>query len=130
MSFKKKGKLSPRYVGPYEILKRVQSVANELRLPNQLSMIHSVFHVSMIKKCIADPVPIFPLEGLGVKEDLSYEELPVVILDRQVKKLRNKEVAPEKVLWRNHFAEIATWEAEADMKSRYPHLSPLNPNKG
>ena len=56
----------------------------------------------MLKKCIGDPVSILPLEGLGVDENLSYEEVPVEILDRQVKKLRNKEVVSVKVLWRNH----------------------------
>ncbi|KAH0639227.1 hypothetical protein KY285_035813 [Solanum tuberosum] len=104
MRFGKKGKLSPRYVGPYEILKRVG------------------------KKCIGDPVSIPPLEGLGVNENLSYAEVPVQILDRQVKKLRNKEVASVKVLWKNHLVEGATWEAEADMKSRYPHLFPPTPS--
>ena len=62
------------------------------------------------------------MEGLGVGEDLYYEEIPVEILDRQVKRLRNKEIATVKVLWRNHLVEGATWEAEADVRSRYPHL--------
>ncbi|WMV08910.1 hypothetical protein MTR67_002295, partial [Solanum verrucosum] len=70
------------------------------------------------------PVSIIPLEGLGVDESLSYEEVPVEILDRQVKRLRNKQIASMKVLWRNYLVEGATWEAEADMKSRYPHLFP------
>ena len=65
----------------------------------------------MLKKCI---------EGLGVKDNLSYEEVLVQILDRQVKKLRNKEVVSVKVIWKNHLVEGATWEAEADMKSHYP----------
>ncbi|WMV30228.1 hypothetical protein MTR67_023613, partial [Solanum verrucosum] len=68
-----------------------------------------------------------PLEGLKVDENLSYEEVPVEILDRQVKRWRNKEVASVKVLWRNHLVEGATWEAEADIKSRYPHLFPSTP---
>ena len=100
------------------------SVAYELKLPNELAMIHPVFHVSMLKECIGDLVSILPLEVLGVKEDLSYEEIPIEILDHQVKKLRNKEVASVKVLWRNHLVEGATWEVEADIKTRYPH-SPL-----
>jgi len=129
MRFDRKGKLSPRYVGPYEILKRVGKVAYELKLPIELAPVHPVFHISMLKKCIGDPVSILPLEGLGVNENLSYEEVPVEILDRQVKKLRNKEVASVKVLWRNHLVEGATWEAEADMKSRYPHLFPPTPSQ-
>jgi len=129
MRFGKKGKLRPRYVGPYEILKRVEKVAYELKLPIELAPVHPVFHISMLKKCIGDPVSILPLEGLGVNENLSYEEVPVKILDHQVKKLRNKEVASVKVLWRNHLVEGATWEAEADMKSRYPHLFPPTPSQ-
>ncbi|XP_069148224.1 uncharacterized protein [Solanum lycopersicum] len=102
MRFGKKGKLSPRYVGPYEILEQVGSVAYDSRLPNELSMIHTIFDVSILKKCKRDPVSILPLEGSKVKEDLSYEEVPVEILDCQVKKLRNKEVSSVKVLWRNN----------------------------
>ncbi|WMV30164.1 hypothetical protein MTR67_023549 [Solanum verrucosum] len=127
MRFGKKGKLSPRYVGPYEILKRARKVDYELKLPIELASVHPVFHISMLRKCIGGPVSILPLEGLGVNENLSYEEVPIEILDRQVKKLRNKEVASVKVLWRNHLVEGATWEAEADMKSRYPHIFPPTP---
>ncbi|WMV41798.1 hypothetical protein MTR67_035183 [Solanum verrucosum] len=76
----------------------------------------------MLKKCIGDPVSILPLEGLGVDENFFYEEVPVEIFDWQVKRLRNKEVATIKVLWRNHLVKGAIWEAEADMKSRYPTL--------
>ena len=97
-------------------------VSNDLALPAGLASVHQVFHVSMLKKCLGDPTSILPIEGLGVGEDLSYEELPFEILDTQVKWLRNKEIATVKVLWRNHLVEGATWEAEADMRSRYPHL--------
>ncbi|WMV50334.1 hypothetical protein MTR67_043719 [Solanum verrucosum] len=122
MRFGKKGKLSPQYVGPYQILTSVGEVAYELELPSELAPVHPVFHVSILKKCIGDLVSILPLEGLGVDENLSYGEVPVEILDRQVKKLRNKEVVSFKVLWRNHLVEGSTWEVEANMKSRYPHL--------
>ncbi|WMV32992.1 hypothetical protein MTR67_026377 [Solanum verrucosum] len=125
MRFGKKGKLSSRYVGPYLILRRLGKVAYELELPNELASVHPVFHVSMLKKCVGDPTSIVPLEGLGVKENLSYEEVPIEILDRQVKKLRNKEVASVKVLWRNHLVQGATWEA--DMMSQYPYLFPSTP---
>ena len=122
MRFGRKGKLSPRYVGLYEILKRVGEVEYELAFPAELASVHPLFHISMLKKCLGDPASILPVEGLGVDEDLSYEEVPVEILDRHVKRLRNKEIATVKVLWRNHLVEGATWEAEADMKCRYPHL--------
>ncbi|WMV55377.1 hypothetical protein MTR67_048762 [Solanum verrucosum] len=93
MRFGKKGKLSPRFVGPYQILRHVGKAAYELDFPNELASVHLVFHVSMLKKCDGGPTSIIPLEGLEVKENLSYEEVPVEILDRQVKRLRNKEVA-------------------------------------
>ncbi|WMV33596.1 hypothetical protein MTR67_026981 [Solanum verrucosum] len=122
MRFGKKGKLSPRYIGPNRISKRIGNVAYELELPQELAVIHPVFHISMLKKCMEDPSLIIPTEDIGIKDSLSYEEIPVQILDRQVRKLRTKEVASVKVLWRNQFVEEATWEAEEDMKKIYPHL--------
>ncbi|TMX01565.1 hypothetical protein EJD97_024274, partial [Solanum chilense] len=120
--FFKKGKLSPRYVGSYEILQRVGKVAYELKLPSELASIHPIFHVFMLKKCNGDPESILPIEGIAFKDNLSYEKVLVQIFDRQVKKLRNKELVPVKVLWKNHLVEDATWEAEGDMKSCYPNL--------
>ncbi|WMV42060.1 hypothetical protein MTR67_035445 [Solanum verrucosum] len=76
----------------------------------------------MLKKCMGDPSLIIPTENISIKDNLSYEENPVQILDRQVRKLRTKEVTSVKVLWRNQFVEEATWETEEDMKKRYPHL--------
>ena len=93
-----------------------------MALPAELASVYPVFHVSMLKKYLGDPASTFPFEGLGVEEDLSYEEVPVEILERQIKRLRNKEVATVKVLWRNHLVEGDTWEAKHDMRSRYPHL--------
>ena len=108
-------------MSPYEILQRVGKVAYELKLPGELALVHPIFHVSMLKKCISDLEFILPIKGLGVKDNLSYEEVLVQILDRQVKKLRNKEVASVQKLWKNHLVEGATWEFEADMKFYYPH---------
>ena len=122
MRFGKKEKLSPLYIGPYKITRRFGQVAYELELPQELSMVHPVFHVSMLRKCIGDPSRITPIEDVQVTEDLTYEEVPVAILDRQVKKLRNKEMASVKVLWRNQQREEITWETEEAMKSKYPHL--------
>ncbi|WMV09718.1 hypothetical protein MTR67_003103 [Solanum verrucosum] len=122
MRFGKKGKLSPRYIGPYRIAKRIGNVAYELELPQELGAVPPVFHISMLKKCIGDPSLILPIESIWIKDSLSYEEIPVQILDRQVRRLRTKKVASVKVLWRNQFVEKATWETEKDMKKRYPHL--------
>ena len=79
-----------------------------MRLPSELASIHPIFHISMLKKCIGDPMFMLPIEWFGVDESLSYEEVPMEILDRQVRKLMNKEVASIKVLWRNHLVEGAT----------------------
>lgn len=92
-------------------------------LSNKLDPIHTVFHVFMIKnKCIGDQTSIIPLEGLGVDECLLHEEILIEILDWQLKRSRNKEIASVKVLWKNHLVEGATWEAEAYMISNYLHL--------
>ncbi|WMV26499.1 hypothetical protein MTR67_019884 [Solanum verrucosum] len=128
MRFGKKGKLSPRYIGPYRISKRIGKVVYELELPQELVAVHPVFHISMLKKCMGDPSLIIPTENIGIKDSLSYEEISVQILDRQVRKLRTKEVASVKVLWRNQFVEEATWKAEEDMKKRYPHLFEFGEN--
>ena len=98
MRFGRKGKLSLRCVGPYEILQRVGEVAYELELPAELAFVHLVFHVSMLKKFLRDPASILPIEGLGVGEDLSYEEVPVEILDSQVKRLRKEDLHSEGIV--------------------------------
>ena len=83
---------------PYKIYQRVGKVAYELRLPSELALVHPVFHVFMLEKFIGGTMSVLPIEGLGVDENLSYEEVLVEILDPQVKKLRNKEVASVKFL--------------------------------
>ncbi|WMV50388.1 hypothetical protein MTR67_043773 [Solanum verrucosum] len=81
MRFGKKGKLSPCYVGPHQILRRIRKVCYELEFPNDLASAHPFFNVSLLKKSVGYPTSIVPLEGLVVKENLSYEEVPVDILD-------------------------------------------------
>ncbi|WMV45303.1 hypothetical protein MTR67_038688 [Solanum verrucosum] len=98
MSVGKKGKLSRRYVGPYKILKRVGKVAYELEFLAKLAAVHPVFHIPLLQKCVGDPASIVPLESEFVKDSLTYEDVPVEILDHQVRRLRNKEVASVKVL--------------------------------
>ena len=124
MRFGKKGKLSPRYVGPYKILKRIGKVSYELELPAKLAAVYSVFHISLLKKWVGDPASIVPLKSVAVKDSLYYEDIPIESLDRQVRKLRNKEIASVKVLWRSQSVEGSTWEAEAAMKAKYPYLFP------
>ncbi|XP_024177842.1 uncharacterized protein LOC112183735 [Rosa chinensis] len=122
--FGKRGKLSLRYIGPYEIEERVGLVAYRLALPPQLSRLHDVFHVSMLRKYIADPSHVLPTQPITLREDLSYEEELVQILDRREQVLRSKVIPLVKVLWRNHLIEEATWEPEEQMRKQYPHLFP------
>ncbi|KAL4032966.1 hypothetical protein IC575_006049 [Cucumis melo] len=120
--FGRKGKLNPRYIGPYQITKRVGPAAYRLELPIELARIHDVFHVSMLRKYIPDPSHVLQEQPVELKEDLSYVEEPVQILDRKEQVLRNKTIPLIKVLWRHHGAEEATWEPEYQMKKRYPIL--------
>ncbi|KAL0561145.1 hypothetical protein IC582_001565 [Cucumis melo] len=122
LRFEWRGKLSPRFVGPFEILERIGPVAYRLALPPSLSTVHDVFHVSMLRKYVPDPSHVVDYEPLEIDENLSYTEQPVEVLAREVKTLRNNEIPLVKVLWRNQRVEEATWEREDDMKSRYPEL--------
>ncbi|KAL0540282.1 hypothetical protein IC582_024516 [Cucumis melo] len=122
LRFERRGKLSPRFVGPFEILERIGPVAYRLALPPSLSTVHDVFHVSMLRKYVPDPSHVVDYEPLEIDEKLSYIEQPVEVLAREVKTLRNKQIPLVKVLWRNHRVEEATWEREDDMRSRYPEL--------
>ena len=110
MRFRKKGKLSPRFVGPFEILKRIRKVAYELALPPTLVGVHNVFHVSMLRKYISDPSHVLNYEPLKIKDNLTYEEIPIQILDCKDHVLRTKTISLVKVLWKNHTVEEASWE--------------------
>ncbi|KAA3470452.1 DNA/RNA polymerases superfamily protein [Gossypium australe] len=112
LRFGRKGKLSPRFIGPYKVLRRVGPVAYQLELPAELSQIHDVFHVSMLRRYRSDPSHVVAVEEIEVNSDLTTEEEPVQILDRDVKVLRKNSVPLVKVLWRNHGMEEATWEPE------------------
>ncbi|XP_043694669.1 uncharacterized protein LOC122645431 [Telopea speciosissima] len=122
MQFSKKGKLSPRYIGPYEILKRIGAVAYQLALPPSLEGVHNVFHISMLKKYVPNPTHILTAEPIQLETDMSYKEQPEEILWRKEHKLHNRTVAYVKVRWRNHVLEEASWEREEEMRERYPHL--------
>ena len=117
-----RGKLSPRFIGPFEIVERIGPVAYRLRLPESLAQVHDVFHVSTLRKCLADPSQLATVEATPVQEDLPYVESPVQILDRKEKVLRNKIVSLVKVLWPGQKYEEATWEPEAQMQSTYLYL--------
>ena len=112
MRFGKKGKLSLRFIGPYEVIEKVGPVAYRLELPPELEKIHSVFHVSMLRRYRSDPSHVVSSEIMELRSDLTYEEEPVEILAREVKELWNKKIPLVKVLWRNHKIEEATWEVK------------------
>ncbi|GJY15993.1 reverse transcriptase domain-containing protein [Tanacetum coccineum] len=120
--FGKKGKLAPRYVGPFEILERIGPVAYRLRLPEELSGVHDTFHVSTLKKCLADASLHVPLNEIKVDKTLRFVEEPVEILDREVKGLKRSKISLVKVRWDSKRGPEFTWEREDFMKSRYPQL--------
>jgi len=120
--FKVRGKLAPRYIGPFKILERSGEVAYQLELPPQLSDVHDVFHVSQLKKCLRVPEEQMPFEELTVGEDLTYQEYPVKILETLEKATRNKKYRMCKVQWSNHSEDEATWEKEEELKKEFPDL--------
>ncbi|XP_057791315.1 uncharacterized protein LOC131008456 [Salvia miltiorrhiza] len=120
--FGSRGKLRPRYIGPFEILNRVGKVAYRLALPPSIGDVHNVFHVSQLQKYVFDPKHVVKHEKVVLAQDLSYEEKPVQILDRKVQVLRNKQIPMVKVLWHHHRIEEATWELEEKMRAQYPEL--------
>ena len=122
LRFGRKGKLSPRFIGPYEIIERVGPVAYRLMLPPELEKIHNVFHVSMLRRYRSDPSHVISPTEVEINPDMSYEEEPISILAREIKELRNKKIPLVKVLWHKHGVEEATWESEDAMKERYPNL--------
>jgi hypothetical protein len=124
--FGKKGKLNPRYIGPFEIVERVGPVAYRIVLPPELANIHNVFHVSVLRKYIPDPSHIIKYEPLRLQEDMAYEEIPVKLQDRMVQELCSKSIPLVKVLWRNHEIEEASWELEDDIRKKYPSLFAKN----
>ena len=93
------GKLSPRYIGPFEILRRIGTLAYELALPPQLSHVHNVFHVSILRKYVPDPQHVIDFQTIEVQEDVSYEEMPTSILERKEKILKNRSIPLVKVQW-------------------------------
>ena len=101
LRFGMKGKLTPRFIGPFEIQKRIGPVAYEINLPSQLAKVHNVFHVSLLRKADLDPSRVLPQVPVEVKKDLTLEVRPIKILDWGEKELRNKKVPIIRVLWRS-----------------------------
>nr|GEZ36093.1 putative reverse transcriptase domain-containing protein [Tanacetum cinerariifolium] len=115
-------KLAPRYVGPFEIMERVGQVAYRLKLPQELSCIHDTFHVSNLKKCLAESEAEIPLEEIKVDENLRFVEEPIEIVEKDVKKLKRRRIPLVKVRWNSRQGSEYTWEREDQFKTKYPHL--------
>ena len=122
--FGKRGKLNPRYIGPFEILARIGPVAYKLRLPQELQNVHDTFHVSNLKKCLSDESLVIPLEEIQVNPNLNFVEEPVEIMDREVKTLKQSRIPIVKVRWNARRGPEFTWEREDQMKLKYPQLFP------
>ncbi|GJQ94078.1 hypothetical protein Tco_0005217 [Tanacetum coccineum] len=120
--FGKKGKLAPRYVGPFEILKKIGLVAYRLRLPEELSSVHGTFHVSNLKKCLADASLHVTLDEINVDKILCFVEEPVEIMEHEIKKLKRKNIALVKARWNSKRGPEFTWEHEDQMRIKYLQL--------
>nr|CAD39399.2 OSJNBb0089K24.9 [Oryza sativa Japonica Group] len=120
--FHTKGKLAPRFVGPYKIVSIRGEVAYQLELPQSLEGVHNVFHVSQLKKCLRVPTKEANPEQIEIQEDLTYIEKTIRILETDERRTRNRVIRFCKVQWSNHSEEEATWEQEDELKSAHPHL--------
>ncbi|GJW37812.1 putative reverse transcriptase domain-containing protein, partial [Tanacetum coccineum] len=120
--FGKCGKLSPRYVGPFKIIARVGPVAYKLELPKELRTIHKTFHVSNLKKCLADENLVIPLDEIRLNDKLHFIEEPVEIVDREVKQHKQSRIPIVKVHWNSHRGPEFMWKREDQFKNKYPHL--------
>jgi hypothetical protein len=122
MQFGKKEKLSHRLVGLLEIVMKLSKLASQVTSPSDLAGMHDIFHLSMLRKYIADSDHVIEYEPLQIQEDMTYEEVLVHILDCKEHVLCAKRILIVKVLWRNHGVEDESWEVEQDMQTRYTHF--------
>ncbi|WVZ93857.1 hypothetical protein U9M48_039811 [Paspalum notatum var. saurae] len=123
-----KGKLAPRYVGPFKITEQCGPVAYRLELPPHLAAVHDVFHVSQLKKCLRVPEEVIDTSQIRIQPDLTYEEKPIKILDQKQRSTRRRTINFYKVQWSNHSEEEATWEQEEFLRTKYPGFLPSTSN--
>jgi hypothetical protein len=122
-----KGKLAPRYIGPFRILAKRGEVAYQLELPPHLSRVHDVFHVSQLRRCFSDPIRGVDHETLDLQDNLTYREYPVRILDQAERVTRRQNIKFLKVQWSHHSEREATWEREDRLRLEYPAFFPSTP---
>ena len=120
--FGQKGKHSPRYIGPFKIKSKIEDLAYCPELPSGLFGIHTVFHVSMLRKYVADPSHIISYDEIQVQPNTTYVEKPARIIDTKKQVLRTRTIKWVKVLWAHHEPTEATWELEEKMARKYPEL--------
>ncbi|GJU85868.1 putative reverse transcriptase domain-containing protein [Tanacetum coccineum] len=120
--FGKRGKLNPRYIGPFKILERIGLVAYKLELPEELSNVYSTFHISNLKKCLSDESLVIPMKELRLDDKLNFVEELVEIMDREVKQLKQSRIPIIKVRWNSKRGPEFTWEREDQIRAKYPHL--------
>lgn len=114
-------KLTPRFIEPFQILRRIGPVAYHIALPSNLSNIHDVFHVSQLRKYYPGPSHVIEPESVELRDNLEYEALPIKILDDRIKELRGKQIALVRLVW-DDVTDDSTWEREEDIRQKYPHM--------
>jgi len=124
-----KGKLAPRYVGPFKISEKCGPVAYRLELPPRLAAVHDIFHVSQLKKCLRVPEEEIDTSQVQIEPDLTYEARPVKVLDQKQRSTRRSTVTMYKVQWSEHTEEEATWETEEYLRTKYPGFLPSTSNE-
>jgi hypothetical protein len=117
-----KGKLAPRYIGPYEIMEACGPIAYKLKLPSKLSTIHNVFHISQLKKCVRVLIEVLIEPEVEIEPDLTYQEQPIKVLDHRSRSTRSQTLKMYRVKWSNHTEEEATWETEDFLSKNYPEF--------
>jgi hypothetical protein len=125
-----KGKLAPCYIGPYEVTEKFGTVAYRIRLPDRLSAVHDVFHVSRLKKCEQIPeAQIIEETNAEIEPDISLAEYPMRVLDQKERQTRIQRVKMYKIQWSHHTEEEATWETEQFLNTNYPDFLPSQTRK-